>query len=281
LRHDRQEECLDRPRDPLPTRVDRCPPLVPAYHAALDRGLAALDLALSVEARAAIDGHVRLLLAWNAAINLTAIRDPAGIAVRHVVDSLTAVDALRQRSIGRFVDLGSGGGFPGLPLAAALPADRVLLVDSVAKKTRFLTTVVTATGLEQRVVAVAARAESFAADPTDRMAWPAVTARAVASLGELAELALPLLRAGGILVAWKRDGVGDAGPLDPELLAARRALDAIDRGATVEVTTALSDAAARKLPDLARHRLVVITRSGAPIAPGWPRDPAVRRRAPW
>ena len=58
-RHDRQEGCLDRPRDPLPTRVDLCPPLPPAYHHALDRGLRALDITLTPAARTAIDGHVR------------------------------------------------------------------------------------------------------------------------------------------------------------------------------------------------------------------------------
>ena len=71
------------------------------------------------------------------AINLTAIRDPAAVAVRHVADSLSALAELRRRGIDRFVDLGSGGGFPGLTLAAALPADRALLVDSVAKKAAF------------------------------------------------------------------------------------------------------------------------------------------------
>ena len=279
MRHDRQEECLDRPRDPLPTRVGQCPPLPQAYHDALDAGLADLSIELESTARTAIDGHVRLLLAWNRAINLTAIRDPAEIAVRHVLDSLTGLATLRERSIDRFVDLGSGGGFPGLPLAAALPADRALLVDSVAKKARFLMTVTAATGLDDRVVAVAARAEALAADPSDRARWPAVTARAVSSLGELAELALPLLRPHGILVAWKR--IGSDGALDAELLAARRAVDAIDGHGTIEVLVPLSGRAAERMSQLAAHRLVVVTRSNVPIAPGWPRDPASRRRMPW
>ena len=110
---------------------------------------------------------MRLLLAWNDAINLTAIRDPAEIAIRHVVDSLTALEVLRSRSIDRFIDLGSGGGFPGLTLAAAVPADRALLVDSIAKKVRFLSTVIEATGLGRSVAAVADRAEARAADPTE------------------------------------------------------------------------------------------------------------------
>jgi 16S rRNA (guanine527-N7)-methyltransferase len=173
-----------------------------AYHDGLDAGLSALGLVLDPDARAAIDGHVRLLLAWTGAINLTAIRDPAGIAIRHVLDSLTGLAVLRGRAIDRFVDLGSGGGFPGIPLAAALPAERALLIDSIGKKVRFLATAVGAVGLGERVTAEAARSESLAARRADRGAWPAVTARAVGALAELVEQALPLLRPDGILVAW-------------------------------------------------------------------------------
>lgn len=283
-RHDRQEGCLDRPRDPLPTRVDSCPPLPSAYHDALDAAVDGLGIGLDAEARAAIDGHVRLLLAWNAAINLTTIRDPAAIAVRHVADSLCALDELRRRGIDRFVDLGSGGGFPGLPLAAALPADRALLIDSIGKKVRFLATVVAAVGLDQRVAAEAARSESLAADPADRGRWQAVTARAVAPLAELIELALPLLRPGGILVAWKREGGTEGGAgLGDELAAGRRAIAGIDRDARLEVRRAIPVSAAgpAAVADLVDHRLVVVERGRGPIASTWPRDPAARRRVPW
>jgi 16S rRNA (guanine527-N7)-methyltransferase len=236
---------------------------------------------LSSDARATIDGHVRLLLAWNAAINLTAIRDPAEVAVRHVVDSLTAVALLQARGVDRFIDLGSGGGFPGIPLAAALPADRAVLVDSIGKKVRFLTTVIDAVGLAEQVAAEAARSESLAASPTDRGRWPAVTARAVASVGELVELALPLIRPGGILVAWKRGDPGDPAGLGGELAAARRAIDAIDPAARIEVGPVVTDPGTRSLGAIADHRLVTVERGAGPIAATWPRDPATRRRLPW
>ena len=280
-RHDRQEGCLDRPRDPLPTRVDSCPPLPAAYDDALDAALAALGITLGAGARAAIDDHVRLLLAWNAAINLTAIREPAAIAVRHVADSLTAVGELRRRRVDRFVDLGSGGGFPGLPLAAALPADRALLIDSIGKKVRFLATVVDAVGLGATVAAEAARSESLAGDPADRGSWPAVTARAVAPLAELVELALPLLEPGGVLLAWKRDGPGDGPALGDELAAGRRALAAMDPAARVSVVPVVAGDPPAAVRDLADHRLVVVERGRGPIDRAWPRDPAARRRAPW
>ena len=263
-----QEGALDRPRGPLPTRVSDLPPLPAAYEAALDAGLRALDLGLEPAAREAIDAHARFLLAWTTAINLTAIRDPAEVARLHVVDSLAAVPLLRGLGIRALLDLGSGGGYPGLPLAVALPADRALLVDSIAKKVRFLDTVIGATGLADRVHAEPARAEALAhdpRDPSDREAWPAVTARAVAGLGDLVEVALPLVAPGGVLVAWKRV------PLDDELAAAAGALAALRAG---PVTVHES-----RVPGLEAHRLVVVARGG-PIDPRFPRDPAERRRHP-
>ncbi len=260
-----QEGALDRPRVPLPTRVQDLPPLPAAYGDVLDEGLASLSIDLPPDARAVIDDHVRLLLAWTEAINLTAIRDPAEVARLHVLDSLAALPVLGARRIVRLLDLGSGGGFPGIPLAAALGSDRTLLVDSVAKKVRFLRTVIEATGLERRVAAEVDRAEAIARDPRDREAWPAVTARAVTSLAELVELALPLVAPGGVLVAWK------GASLDTELDAAGGALRAL-RAGRVEVVES-------PLAGLADHRLVVVERGG-PIDVRYPRDPAERRRRP-
>jgi 16S rRNA (guanine527-N7)-methyltransferase len=148
--------------------------------------------------------HLRLLLAWSVAVNLTAITDPVVAVRRHVLDSLAATPLLRERRIDAFVDIGSGGGYPGLPLAVTVPARRALLVDSVGKKARFLEAAATVTGLADSVQVFAGRAERLAGDGRHRERWPAVVARAVGDLAEVAELGLPLLARGGILVAWKR-----------------------------------------------------------------------------
>jgi 16S rRNA (guanine527-N7)-methyltransferase len=260
-----QEGALDRPRDPLPTRVQDLAPLPPGYGRVLDAGLGALNLELGARQRAAIDAHIRLLLAWTAAINLTAVRDPEDVARLHVLDSLAAVPLLRDRGAAQLLDLGSGGGFPGLPLAVALPAERALLVDSVGKKVRFLETSIRASGLDGSVRALKTRSEALARDEGHRERWPAVTARAVASLPELVELGLPLVAPDGVLVAWKRE------PLGPELDAAGPALDALHAG-TVDVRPV-------GVPGLEAHRLVVVTRRGS-IDRRYPRDPAERRRRP-
>ena len=212
----------------------------------------------------AIDDHVRLLLAWNAAINLTAIREPAEMALRHVIDSLTAVPLLRDA--GGFVDLGSGGGFPGMPLAAVLPVDRVALVDSVGKKAAFLAAAIEVAGLSSRVGVAAARAEELASEARHRERWPAVTARAVGSLAELVELAFPLLAVGGRLVAWK------SGNIAAEVVRAHYAVAALG-GGSIDVEPV-------DVAGLGGHRLVIVTKRGRTSA-DFPRDPAVRRRVPW
>jgi 16S rRNA (guanine527-N7)-methyltransferase len=117
-----------------------------------------------------------------------------------------------------------------------------------------------------RVAVVQARAEELAAEDVHREAWPAITMRAVAALGESIELAFPLLAPGGALVAWKR------GDLTAEVAGARRAVAALGGG-----SIDLLDAAVPGLPD---HRLVVVTRTG-PLPTGYPRSPAARRRRPW
>ena len=257
---------MDRLREPLPTRVEDTPQLPAGYDAALQAGLDALALTLSPTARAAIDGHVRLLLSWTEAINLTGIREPVAVATAHVVDSLSGVGVLRERGIDRFIDLGSGGGYPGLPIAAALPAARALLLEPVAKKAGFLSAVASATGLADTVEAAPVRAEALAADRRHRGRWPGVTVRAVAGLAELVELAFPLLEPGGALIAWKR------GDIDGEVAAAERAIDALGGGS-------IDDRPVR-VDGLHGHRLVVVTSRGR-VPAGYPRDPGSRKRRPW
>lgn len=259
-------------RDPLPTDVASLPALPSGYAETLDAGLVELGLRLDPDARSAIDDHVRLLLAWTAAINLTAIREPTALARDHVLDSLSAVAVLRSRGARTILDLGSGGGYPGLPLAIATPAERTVLVELVGKKATFLATVLDALGLRPRVAVAATRAETLAADRHHRERWDAVTARAVGSLADLVELGLPLAAPGGALIAWKRRAATGELGTDGELAAAERAAEVLG-GARPRIEPVAVDA-------LADHVLVVVEKV-APTPAGWPRDPALRRRHPW
>jgi 16S rRNA (guanine527-N7)-methyltransferase len=260
---------LNRPREPLPTSVDALPAVPAAYTTALDAALAALaplGVVPDPGARRILDAHIRFLLAWNPAINLTAIVDPAAIARLHVADSLAVLAVIRDLPCDSLLDLGSGGGFPGIPLAALMPAMRMTLVESVGKKARFLETVVAATGLAGRVEVVGDRGESLAPGH-----WDVVTARAVAGLADLVELALPLLAPGGRLVAWKR------GEIAGEMAAAARAARVL--GGTAPAWTPHPPAVARDA-GLDGHGVVVVRKTGS-TPDGYPRDPGTRRRRPW
>lgn len=213
----------------------------------------------------AIEDHVRLLLVWNQAMNLTAITEPGAVARLHVADSLAGVAVLREGHHATVLDLGSGGGFPGLPIAAALPSARVTLVDSVGKKARFLTAAVEITGLGARVAVLCARAATLAPG-----GWDVVTARAVGGLADLVELALPLLAPGGRLVAWKR------GDLTLELAAAARVAQQL--GGSAPAWRPHPDDLGRAA-ELGGHGVVVIGKEG-PTPAGYPREPATRRGRP-
>ena len=139
---------------------------------------------------------------------ITAVRDPAEGVDVHVADSLVALDLDVVRGATRVADVGSGGGFPGLALATALPDAAFSLVESVGRKCAFLDRAAAAIGLDN-VTVVSARAEDWA---EGRDANDLVTARAVAALPVLLEYAAPLLTFGGTAVAWKghRDGAEEA-----------------------------------------------------------------------
>ena len=130
---------------------------------------------------------------------ITAVRDPVEGADVHVADSLVALEQPAVRTARRIADLGSGGGFPGLALAIALPDARVALVESVGRKCAFLATAVAQLGLAN-VEVVNARAEAW---EEGLGAQDLVVARALAPLAVLVEYAAPLLALGGTLVAWK------------------------------------------------------------------------------
>jgi 16S rRNA (guanine527-N7)-methyltransferase len=142
-------------------------------------------------------------------VSLTTVRDPAEGVDAHVADSLEGLAVPALRGAARIADLGSGAGFPGLVLAAALPSARVALVESVARKGAWLTKAAALAGVEDRVEVVIARAEAW---PAGLAAHDVVTARALAPLTVLVEYAAPLLVEGGTLVAYKgrRDAAEEA-----------------------------------------------------------------------
>ncbi len=164
----------------------------------LEAGLEALglDRALAEPLLA----YLALLLRWNAAYNLTAIRDPREMVAKHLLDSLAMHGATAPLAAagGSLADLGTGAGFPGIPLAIAQPGLRVALVESNGKKARFLREAIRSLGLGN-ATAVESRIEAHDAPA----AFDAITARALATLPLILELGGHLLKPGGVLLAMK------------------------------------------------------------------------------
>lgn len=154
---------------------------------------------LSEGGRAALAGVLELLAAERS--SLSSVVDPEEAWKVHVADSLSGLEVAGLRSARRIADLGSGAGFPGLPLAVALPEARIDLIESVGRKCDFIRRAVREARIDNAQV-LCARSEEIAAGER-REAYDAVVARAVGRLSTLAELASPLLREGGVLVAWK------------------------------------------------------------------------------
>lgn len=156
-------------------------------------GLAQLGLSAALAPR--LERYLDLIARWNRVYNLTAVREPAQMATRHLLDSLSILPYL---GAGPLADLGSGAGLPGIPLAVARPALAVTLVEANGKKARFLRQAQRELGLDN-VRVVQARAEALAGDG----AYDCLTARAFGTLAELVRVGGHLLRPGGRLLAMK------------------------------------------------------------------------------
>ncbi len=213
-----------------------------------------------------VERYVALLLDANQRVNLTRVVEAADVARLHLLDALAALPLLDAAAPDRVVDLGSGGGVPAIPLALARPDVAWVLVDSVRKKSAILASFAEALGLGN-VTVIAERAEVLGRDSAHRERYPVVTARACAPLPVLAELAMPLARVGGRLLAWK-------GPLrddDEELRRGRAAIGQVGGGPpTVEPAG---------IAALGGHTFVVVAKARA-TPPRFPRRPGEPSRRP-
>lgn len=157
----------------------------------------------------ALEIYEQELLAWNARINLTAIREPQQIRIKHFLDSLTCLLVMRNSPMERVVDVGSGAGFPGIPLKIVNPALQLTLVESVGKKAEFCRHIVKTLKLEG-VQVLQERAETVGRMSEHRQQYDWALARAVAILPVLVEYLLPLVKVGGAMIAMK----GESAPAE-------------------------------------------------------------------
>lgn len=166
----------------------------------LAEGAACFDLQLSEAQLDLFQAYAQELLAWNRRINLTTIISPADVALKHFVDSLAGAGDLQ--SGWRVIDLGSGGGFPGIPLKIIRPDLTITLVDAVRKKTSFQKQACRQLGLAG-IKAVHARIEGLAHAPDHMGAYDAVVTRALTDLPGLCQFSAPLLTPEGVIIAYR------------------------------------------------------------------------------
>jgi 16S rRNA (guanine527-N7)-methyltransferase len=171
-------------------------------------GAQAIGLSLNKVQMEQFEVYYHELVEWNSRINLTAIIDIENVQVKHFLDSLTLMPVIKERKSGdcRIIDVGSGAGFPGIPLKIAVPDIKITLLEATAKKVLFLEYIIKELELAD-VEVINGRAEEAAQKPEYRERFDVAVSRAVAELAVLAELTLPFCKTGGCVIAQKKGDI--------------------------------------------------------------------------
>ena len=221
----------------------------------LEQGAAAFSVPLCGEMLGAFSTYAEFLVEYNQKVNHTPITDPDGIVTRHFVDSLAPLGLVEFPEGASVVDVGTGAGFPSVPMAVARPDLRFTLLDSLQKRLTFLSQL--AGKIDRQFALVHRRAEQAGADPALRERFDFAVSRAVAGLPALCEYCLPLVRVGGAMVALKGPDCGE------EVRAAAHAVEVLGGGGVREIAYRLADGSGRTL-------VVIEKRSRTP--PKYPRQ---------
>jgi 16S rRNA (guanine527-N7)-methyltransferase len=224
-----------------------------------------LDISLSDKQIAAFICYANELVAWNRKMNLTAIDDPTDIRRKHFLDSLSCHLAMMDSPRARVVDIGAGAGFPGLPLKLLSPEMNLTLVESVKKKTWFLSHMVEVLKLGE-VEILTERAEKVGQDPSHREHYDWAIARGVAGLPTLVEYLLPLVKVGGRALAQKGENA------EGEVEEAKQAMDIL--GGKVDKIIPVD------LPGVDEHRSLVVIEKVSPTPEKYPRRVGVPAKRP-
>ena len=220
---------------------------------------------MSAEQAQAFCEYHRMLVSANKTMNLTRISDdPAEAVDRNYLDSIAPLKYPLPEGTKTLVDVGSGAGFPGIPLSILLPQVQVTLIDSLEKRVKFLESVIRELGLNARALHL--RAEIAGKEITLREQFDLATSRAVASMNLLCEFTLPLVRVGGTMIAYK-------GPAwEEELAAAQRALEKLG-GRYVRTLPA-------PVPGRDWNHTLIYVEKAAPTPAAYPRRPGVPEKKP-
>ena len=167
-----------------------------------DEELKKLGITLTSMQKEQFDRYYELLVEWNKVMNLTGITEYDEVNLKHFTDSLTIVRLTDMTKISTLIDVGTGAGFPGIPIKIVFPHIKVVLLDSLNKRLKFLNTVIDELNLES-VQTLHGRAEDHARNAEYREKFDLCVSRAVANLSTLSEYCLPFVRKGGFLLSYK------------------------------------------------------------------------------
>ena len=215
--------------------------------------------------RTALITYEKELLEWNQKFNLTALRDPESIRTKHFLDSFSCVLAWKSSPPNQLIDVGTGAGFPGLPLKILYPNLKLTLVESVGKKAMFCQHMVSVLGLEN-VEVIQARAEDLGQNEQHRESYDWAVARAVANLNVLSEYLIPLVKIGGAMLAQK----GESGPAEAQSAEESMRL----------LGGRLKQLIPVHLPSVAEDRYLIIVEKVAATPPRYPRKPGIPMKQP-
>ncbi|MFP3855290.1 MAG: 16S rRNA (guanine(527)-N(7))-methyltransferase RsmG [Anaerolineales bacterium] len=233
------------------------------YHGLALAAQRILGLQLSKDQQEAFRWYSRELQAWNERFNLTAITEPEDIEVKHFLDSLTCLKVLE--SSGRLIDVGTGGGFPGIPIKLLCPRLEVTLLESTRKKVDFCRHVIESLGLEG-IEAIHSRAEELGHHPDHRDRYDMAVARAVAPMNVLVEYLLPFLKRGGRMIAMK----GETAPA--EVQEAESAIELL--GGRMKRLLPI------ELPKVAETRYLIVIEKASATPEEYPRRPGMPSKRP-
>ena len=198
-----------------------------------------LGIELTEQAAERFDLLAELLIEQNKVMNLTAITDPDEIVIKHFIDSISLLSAVNPEKGAKILDLGTGAGFPGIPLLITRPDIDLTMVDSTAKKLAYVAATVEKLGLEAETLH--ARAEEAGKNPEYREQYNIVCSRAVAALNVLCEYCLPFVKVGGMFVAMK------SAKAEEEIALAKNALKTLGGEIIDKKTFKLADGGERNL----------------------------------
>ena len=230
-----------------------------------ERKLNELGVELTDNMKRQFDIYYEMLTEWNKVMNLTGITEYEEVNEKHFIDSLSIVKVIDMSKIDKIIDIGTGAGFPGMPLKIAFPHLKVTLLDSLNKRIKFLDAVIDELKLEE-IETIHGRAEDYARQEQYRENYDLCVSRAVSNLSTLSEYCLPYVKKEGVFISYK------SGDIEEELLKSKKAIQIL--GGRVEDVVKFS------LPETDIHRSFVKIRKTSATKNKYPRKAGLPAKEP-